>query len=145
MVRPKKDRLVAYNPGVSYFKPRGIPMVDLEEVMLTVDEREAIRLADLEGMAHEAAGEQMGVSRATYGRIVQRARRIVAEALIHGKAINVEGGNYRLTGEPRAFRCEDCRHEWEEGCGTGRPDGCPECRSDQFQRFHKTDTVAEHV
>jgi len=81
MVRPRKDRIVAYKPEVSYFKPRGIPMVELEEVRLTVDEREAIRLADLIGLSHEEAGRKMGVSRATFGRIIQRARRILAVAL----------------------------------------------------------------
>ena len=95
MVRPQKDRMVAFNPEISYFKPRGIPMIDLEEVCLTVDQREAIRLSDLLGMSHEDAGRRMGVSRATFGRIIQRARNAVADALINGKAINVEGGNYR--------------------------------------------------
>ena len=59
MVRPKKDRLVGFNPKINYFKPRGIPVLDLEEVCLTVDERESIRLADLEEMSHESAGSQM--------------------------------------------------------------------------------------
>ena len=58
MVRPKKDRLVEFSPDISYFKPRGIPMMDLEKVQLTVDEREAVRLADLMGLAHEAAGQK---------------------------------------------------------------------------------------
>ena len=92
MVRPQKERRVAFNPDISYFKPRGIPMFDLEEVCLTVDQREAIRLSDLLGMSHEEAGQHMGVSRATFGRISQRARQAVADALINGKAINVEGG-----------------------------------------------------
>ena len=92
MVRPKKNRLVAFNPEISYFKPRGIPMVDLEEVSLTVDERESIRLSDLLGLSYEEAGQRMGVSRATFGRIIQRARKVIADALINGKAINVDGG-----------------------------------------------------
>jgi len=99
MVRPKKNRIVAFKPDVSYFKPRGIPMIDLTEVNLTVDERESIRLADLIGMSHEEAGKRMGVSRATFGRIVQRARKIVADSLINGKAIKIEGGNYSLISE----------------------------------------------
>ncbi|MGD1972262.1 MAG: DUF134 domain-containing protein, partial [Desulfobacterales bacterium] len=101
MVRPQKDRMVAYNPEVSYFKPRGIPMMHLEEVRLTVDEREAIRLSDLLGMSHENAGQRMGVSRATFGRIIQHARQVVADALINGKAINVGGGNYRIVDQNR--------------------------------------------
>jgi len=110
MVRPKKHRMVAFNPEISYFKPRGIPMHDLSEVRLTVDEREAIRLADLQGMSHEKAGQQMHISRATFGRIIQQARKIVADALINGKAINIEGGNYKMADQVRTFTCGKCNH-----------------------------------
>lgn len=99
MVRPRKNRSVGFNPEIDYFKPRGIPLVHLEEVRLAVDEREAIRLSDLLDMSQEEAGRQMGVSRATFGRIIQRARKTVADALINGKAIRVEGGNYQIKGE----------------------------------------------
>jgi len=135
MVRPQKERRVAFNPEISYFKPRGIPMFDLEEVCLTVDQREAIRLSDLLGMSHEEAGRHMGVSRATFGRIIQRAREAVADALIHGKAINVEGGNYQLMDSARMFRCGNCGREWEEPIGTGRPSHCPSCESEDFYRI----------
>jgi len=135
MVRPQKHRMVAFNPDVSYFKPRGIPMVELEEVCLTVDEYEAIRLADLLNLSHEEAGHRMGVSRATFGRIVQRARETVADALINGKAINIEGGNYRLVADTRTFLCQGCRHTWDEPFGTGRPEACPSCSSDDFYRL----------
>jgi len=137
MVRPQKSRKVAFNPEISYFKPRGIPMFDLEEVRLTVDQREAIRLSDLLGMSHEDAGRHMGVSRATFGRIVQRARQAVADALINGKAINVEGGNYKIVSKPRIFYCHNCNHEWEEPLGTGRPESCPSCSADDFHRIGK--------
>jgi predicted DNA-binding protein (UPF0251 family) len=135
MVRPQKHRRVAFNPEISYFKPRGIPMFDLEEVRLTVDQREAIRLSDLLGMSHEDAGRRMGVSRATFGRIVQRARMAVADALINGKAINVEGGNYKLISTTRIFYCNNCSREWEEPLGTGRPECCPSCKEDDFYRI----------
>jgi uncharacterized protein len=135
MVRPIKDRMVAFNPEVSYFKPRGIPMMELDEVRLTVDEREAIRLADLMDKSHEEAGRCMGVSRATFGRIVQRARKAVADALINGKAINVEGGNYRMVNAARMFMCRKCDHRWESPQGGGRPDNCPECKQNDFHRF----------
>ena len=141
MVRPRKDRYVAFNPEVSYFKPRGIPMFELEEIRLTVDEREAIRLADLLGMAHEDAGRQMGVSRATFGRIVQQARQKVADALINGKAINVEGGNYRIITGPRIFKCAGCGHQWEEPRGTGRPEKCSGCGDDKFYRIPVPETL----
>jgi predicted DNA-binding protein (UPF0251 family) len=135
MVRPRKDRLVAFNPHVSYFKPRGIPMLGLDEVKLKVDEREAIRLSDLLGLSHEEAGQRMGVSRATFGRIIQRARRVIADALIHGKAINVEGGNYQIAETKRMFACRECSFQWEEPRGTGRPKACPSCSKEDVHRL----------
>jgi predicted DNA-binding protein (UPF0251 family) len=134
MVRPKKERLVAFNPKINYFKPRGIPVFDLDEVRLTVDEREAIRLADLMGLSHAEAGEQMGVSRATFGRIIQKARKVIADAIINGKAVRVEGGNYQLVEENRTFVCHHCDHMWQEPFGTGRPEGCSACGGDEYHR-----------
>ena len=135
MVRPVKDRIVSFHPEVSYLKPRGIPMVDLTEIRLTVDEREALRLADLEGLSHEQGGACMGVSRATFGRIITHARTVVADALINGKAIKVEGGNYKFVDSPRMFECRQCQHRWEEPPATGRPAGCPACRENNFERL----------
>ena len=134
MGRPHKKRFVAYNPGVCYFKPRGIPMLDLEEIRLTIDEREALRLADLEGLSHEEAGQMMGVSRATFGRIIEQARKVVADALINGKAIHIEGGNYEISDTERLFKCEKCEYQWYEDCGTGRPRACPSCRHTGIHR-----------
>lgn len=136
-MRPQKNRIVAFNPDVSYFKPRGIPMLDLEEVCLTVDEFESIRLSDLLGMSHEEAGSKMGVSRATFGRIIQHARKVIADALINGKAINIEGGNYTLSEETRTFMCSECDHKWEEPLGTGRPKHCPSCHNKNIFRVLK--------
>lgn len=81
-----------------YFKPRGIPLIELEQVTLTLDEVEALRLADLEALYQAEAAQKMKVSRATFARIVEQARRKVAEALIHGKAICMEGGSVVLKG-----------------------------------------------
>lgn len=136
MVRPKKNRLVQIDPSVNYFKPRGVPMVDLEQVGLTVDELEALRLADLLGMSHEEAGKEMGISRATFGRIVGQARKTVADALTHGKAISVNGGNYRRvdSGVDRPFHCDHCAHRWVEPPATGPPRACPSCGGQKFHR-----------
>jgi Zn finger protein HypA/HybF involved in hydrogenase expression len=79
----------------------------------------------------------MGVSRATFGRIVQRARQAVADALINGKAINVEGGSYNIISSTRLFYCNNCNQEWEEPLGTGRPKCCPSCKADEFHRIGK--------
>ena len=74
-MRPKKNRCVKCSPGVTYFKPRGTPLVKLEEVALTLSGLEALRLADLMGLSHEEAGKSMNVSRATFGRILEKARK----------------------------------------------------------------------
>jgi predicted DNA-binding protein (UPF0251 family) len=90
MPRPKKCRCVDCHPNASYFKPRGIPLIHLEEVSLCLDELEAIRLADHEGRYHEEAAARMKVSRATFGRILNKARNKVAEAIVDGKALRIE-------------------------------------------------------
>ncbi len=90
MPRPKKERCIRCQPNALYFKPRGIPLIHLEEVGLSLDELEAIRLADYEGLYHEQAAERMNISRPTFGRILGEARRKIAEALVEGKALRIE-------------------------------------------------------
>jgi predicted DNA-binding protein (UPF0251 family) len=90
MPRPFACRKVSGGFPVCYYKPQGIPMRMLEEVSLALDEMEALRLADFEGMYQAEAAEKMGVSRQTFGNIVKAARRKVAEALVSGKAIKIE-------------------------------------------------------
>jgi len=119
--------MVSEMPGVAHFKPRGIPMVDLEEVVLSLDEFEAIRLADLESLYQETAAERMKISRPTFGRILGSAHRKVAEALVQGKALKIEGGHYQVN-ETRTFYCSDCEHRWQVPFATGRPAECPACR-----------------
>jgi predicted DNA-binding protein (UPF0251 family) len=133
MGRPKNCRRVGFLPDTKYFKPRGIPLSVLEEVILTVDECEAIRLADFEGLYQEQAAEKMAVSRQTFGRIIESAHKKVAEALVKGKALKIEGGEIDMS-EMRKFRCSDCQYAWELPYGTGRPPGCPSCKSANFHR-----------
>jgi predicted DNA-binding protein (UPF0251 family) len=87
MARPKICRKIGLNPTVTVFKPRGIPACELTIVTLEMDELEAIRLADLEGLYHEAAAEKMHVSRTTFGRVLEGAHKKIADALLHGKAL----------------------------------------------------------
>ncbi len=87
MPRPKKYRCIKCKPDATYFKPRGIPMTELEEVMLSMDEIEAVRLADYEGLYHQDAADKMKISRQTFGRIVGSARKKMAECLLKGKAL----------------------------------------------------------
>lgn len=99
MPRPQKCRWVRGEPNVNYFKPVGVPMPLLEEVVLTVEELEAIRLKDLEGLEQEECAEKMKISRPTFFRIIISARQKVADALVNGKAVKVEGGNYKTYGK----------------------------------------------
>jgi predicted DNA-binding protein (UPF0251 family) len=112
-------------------------MRELMEVRITVDELEALRLADLLGLSHEEAGEQMAVSRATFGRIVGKARKTVADALVHGKALMVEGGPVAMRPGPemRRFSCRTCGGRWDEPFGTGRPQVCPSCGEEEVFRY----------
>jgi uncharacterized protein len=98
MPRPFCPRRIRFEPGVTYFKPAGIPMVVLHEVIVTLDELEALRLADLNGLYQEQAAEQMKISRPTFARIVEAARKKTADALIHGKALRLEGGTVIIKG-----------------------------------------------
>ncbi len=105
----------------------------LEEVILTVDECEAIRLADLEGLYQEQAAEKMKVSRQTFGRMIEAAHRKIAEALVKGKALRIEGGEFEMAAI-RKFNCYECQYSWELPYGTGRPENCPSCNSANIHR-----------
>ena len=96
MVRPKVCRRITCLPGDTYFKPRGIPMTELGEIELALDEFEAIRLADFEGLYQAEAAREMGISRPTFSRVVAVARQKVAEALVQGKALKIQGGGNDL-------------------------------------------------
>ena len=92
MPRPCRCRKIRCNPDTNYFKPRGIPLDMLKEVNLALDELEAIRLADLEGLYQESAAKKMNISRQTFGNIIERAHRKIADALLNAKALKIEGG-----------------------------------------------------
>jgi len=118
MPRPWRLRHVAERPVIRGFKPMRIPMTELEILSLQLDELEALRLADKEGLYQEEAAERMGVSRVTFGRILQRAHAKVADALLEGKALIIgegpvqlgsgEGENCPIHGGPRR-RGRGCR------------------------------------
>ncbi len=99
MPRPCCMRHIGFRPPAGLFKPAGVPACALEQVTLALDEVEALRLADLNGLHHEQAAAEMEISRPTFSRIVEEARRKVADALIHGKALRLEGGAVRMKGE----------------------------------------------
>ena len=132
MSRPFKCRRVASMPGVTYFKPAGIPLRSLEEIRLSVEEVEALRLKDLEGLEQEEGAEKMNISRPTFQRVLASARKKMADALLNGKAIRIEGGNFEIA--HRRFRCQS-GHEWEVETLTGIPPVlCPTCSTPGIQQ-----------
>jgi len=90
MPRPKIKRILKFEPDVTYFKPRGVPMRYLEEVEIKPDEVEALKLHDVDGLPQTEAAEKMGISQPTFARILNRAYRKVAQALIQGRAIKLD-------------------------------------------------------
>jgi predicted DNA-binding protein (UPF0251 family) len=119
------------NPQAEYFKPRGVPLVELQEVNLTIDEFEALRLADLEGLYQEDAARKMNISRQTFGNIVESAHRKIADTIVNAKALRIER---RYCNMVRQFRCSDCRHELSVAFGTKKPSECPKCQSKNICR-----------
>jgi uncharacterized protein len=131
MPRPCKLRKVVCNPGQSSFKPcGGMPGKELETVALTIDELEAIRLADLECLYQELAARKMKISRQTFGNIISSAHKKVADFLINSKRLTVEGGKVEM--DACRFICATCQHTWAVPCGTERPEACPKCKSVDF-------------
>ena len=90
MPRPIKCRRVSFIPNTKYFKPAGIPLRMLEENNISIEEAEAVRLKDLEGLEQEACAERMNISRPTFQRVLESARKKLADALLNGKAIRIE-------------------------------------------------------
>jgi predicted DNA-binding protein (UPF0251 family) len=127
LARPPIERAVGGLPHATLFKPAGVPGRELEQIPLRVDELEAIRLVDLEGLSHEQAAAAMGVSRQTVGRVLEAGHAKVAEALVAGKAILIGGGQYRI--EPRKLCCRSCGALWTSGDTDTPPAPCPTCGS----------------
>jgi predicted DNA-binding protein (UPF0251 family) len=127
MPRPPKCRRVGYLPEITYFKPAGQPLRELEEVVLSVEEVEAIRLKDIEGLEQEAGAARMNISRPTFQRVLASARQKIADAILNGKAMSIRGGNFEMAF--RRFRCRQ-GHEWDLAVTAANvPKNCPTCRT----------------
>lgn len=134
MPRPIKLRQVTSVPAVRLFKPAGIPAAALDMVTLSLEEIESIRLKDMESLHQEDCATRMQVSRATFHTILKSARQKIAEALLNGKAIQVEGGLFALPGG--RFRCRRDGSEWDLPPGPlpgARSVSCPTCRGTEVQ------------
>lgn len=122
-------RRVDSMPAITYFKPAGVPLAHLQEVHLSVEEAEAIRLKDLEALEQEECAQKMKISRTTFARVLGSARQKIADALLNGKAVRIEGGNFEMT--KRRFRCLN-GHEWDvpfETMINEPPQFCPTCKT----------------
>jgi predicted DNA-binding protein (UPF0251 family) len=109
--RPRIPRRVWFRPGFTRFGPAGPGIASIGEVVLTMDEFEAIRLKDYEGLDQNEAAKRMGISQSTFQRIYESARKKIADAIVNGKVIRIEGGPYRMMGRGR---------EMGRGFGLGR-------------------------
>ena len=116
-------------PPITYFKPAGVPLAQLQEICLSVEEAEAIRLKDIEKLEQEECGQMMNISRTTFARVLASAREKMADALLNGKAIRIEGGDFEMA--LRRFRCVN-GHEWDvpfEVMINTPPQLCPTCNT----------------
>jgi uncharacterized protein len=136
MPRPCKIRRVVCGPQVMNFKPCGIPKDQLESIVLNVDELEAIRLADLEGLYQEQAAKIMNISRQTFGNIICNAHKKVAEFLLKSRFLTIEGGHVEL--QNCQLECDKCQNEWTIPCGSKFPEVCPECGDGNFNCLKKS-------
>ncbi|DAC72030.1 MAG TPA: hypothetical protein DSN98_07245 [Thermoplasmata archaeon] len=112
MPRPRRCRRVCFEPGITYFKPAGVPMTDLDEVVLMVDEFEAIRLKDVDGLEQEQCAQHMNISQPTFHRLYLEARRKIADVIVNGKALKIEGGTYEIS--PQQSRKRRCYRRGEQ-------------------------------
>jgi len=129
MARPKCCRNIWRTPERCYFEPRGITGPELEEVTLSLDEFEAVRLADFNGFYQEDAAGRMNISRQTFGRIIESAHKKIADSLVNGKALKIEGGEIAIKGK-RHLRCPKCKKTVDPATGSasdGKEINCPRC------------------
>ena len=126
MPRPKSNRIVHEPPLFTEFKPVGVPGTELEQVLLSLDEYEAVRLADYVGMSHEEAADEMEISRSTFSRLIEQARKKMASFLFQGKLLTIIGGNVHF--RFNIIRCKDCGHMFKINIDSPMTE-CPECHS----------------
>ena len=123
-------------PRSALFKPRGVPFTELEEVILTLDELEAVRLVDMLGLYQEEASQQMDVSRQTLGRILEKSRKKIADVLVNGKALRIEGGCIEQSASDARRKCSRCRQRFSVEMGTAKD--CPFCRKNMTDANSKS-------
>lgn len=126
MPRPEKHRIVHEPPIFTEFKPIGVAGRFLERIYLSLDEFEAFRLADFVGLSHAEACDEMEISRSTFTRLIEKARKKIADLIIHGKVLTIDGGNIHFRNN--IIRCYDCGHMFNINIKTSFTE-CPVCNS----------------
>ncbi|MCK5822906.1 MAG: DUF134 domain-containing protein [Bacteroidales bacterium] len=126
MARPEKDRIVLNPPLFSEFKPVGVPSNTLIQVLLTLDEYEAFRLSDYLGLSQLEAAREMEISRPTFTRLIEKARKKIADFIVQGKVLTIEGGNIHF--RRNIIKCLDCGHMFQINMNESLAE-CPDCKS----------------
>ncbi len=126
MPRPKNNRIVHEPPIFTEFKPAGVPATGLKQVLLSLDEFEAMRLADFLGMSHEEAADEMGISRSTFSRLIEKSRKKIAEFIFQGRLLTIDGGNIHF--RKNIIQCSDCGYMFKINIDSPMTE-CPECHS----------------
>ena len=126
MPRPQDDRIVHEPPLFSEFKPTGVRWKDLDQILLTLDEFEAFRLADSNGLSHAEAADEMEISRSTFTRLIEKARKKIADFIIQGKILAIEGGTVHFRNN--IIRCQSCGHMFRTNISNSITE-CPACHS----------------
>jgi uncharacterized protein len=129
MARPKIERSVHKPPLFTEFKPIGAAVKFLKEIQLTLDEYEAFRLADDLGLSHEEAADEMEISRSTFTRLLEKSRKKIADFIINGKLLTIDGGNVHF--RKNIIRCQDCGYMFKIDFSTSF-EQCPECHSENL-------------
>ena len=129
MPRKKMQRIVHRPPLYTDFKPIGVRRLSLDSIELSIDEYEAIRLADNIGMNHNDAAEEMEISRSTFSRLIENARKKIAEFIIEGKHLQIDGGNIHFRGN--IIKCNSCGHMFNTNF-ENEITKCPSCGSDNL-------------
>lgn len=115
-MRPRRLRRISFSPEITYFKPAGARLAELKETIITKDELEAVRLKDLKGLEQTQAAKKMNISQPTFHRLVLEARKKIADSLVNGKAIRIQGGDFKMV----APRGQGRRMGRGQGPGQGR-------------------------
>lgn len=134
MTRPRRRRRVGHCPDVTMFKPAGIKARDMKEVILGFDELEALRLKDYLGLDQKVASKEMGISQPTFHRLLIVARKKVANALVNGRLLNIEGGDFKVNKNNKKFnrncKCLECGYLLKKLKGIPCSNiPCPKCGS----------------